>query len=113
MAFAAVSCNAVWLLETLATKLTGEAQSSGCLCVLAPVPVQGGFLAAGEPADLTPEPGTAEGRTRLQPILTSPGVPPASSCPSVLLVSLAALPAHPCTPTLTAGVSLQCGCAGG
>lgn len=53
MAFAAVSCNAVWLLETLAAKLTGEEQSSGCLRMLAPVPVQGSLLAAGEPTDLT------------------------------------------------------------
>lgn len=53
MAFATVSCNAVRLLESLATELTGEAQSGSSLCMLAPVPVQGGLLAAGEPADLT------------------------------------------------------------
>lgn len=52
MAFAAVSCNAVWLLKALAADLTGEAQRGRGLHVLAPVPVQGGLLAAGEPADL-------------------------------------------------------------
>lgn len=81
MAFATVSCNAVRLLESLAAELTGEAQSGSSLCMLAPVPVQGGLLAAGEPADLTPEPGTVEGRTGLQPILTSPRVLPAFSFP--------------------------------
>lgn len=48
-----MSCNTVWLLKAFATELTREAQSSCCLCMLAPVPVQGGLLAAGEPADLT------------------------------------------------------------
>lgn len=52
MAFAAVSSNAVWLLKTLSAHLTGEAQCGRCLHMLAPVPVQGGLLAAGEPADL-------------------------------------------------------------
>lgn len=61
MALAAVSCDAVWLLKALATELAGEAQGGCCLCVLAPVPVQGGLLAAGEPADLTPVPAAAEG----------------------------------------------------
>lgn len=53
MTFAAMSCNTVWLLKALPTELTGEAQGSLGLRVLAPVPVQGGLLAAGEPADLT------------------------------------------------------------
>lgn len=53
MTFAAVSCDAIWLLKALATDLAGEAQGGRCLCMLAPVPVQGGLLAAGEPADLT------------------------------------------------------------
>lgn len=53
MAFAAVSCDAVWLLKALAADLTREAQGGCCLCMLAPVPVQGGLLAAGEPANLT------------------------------------------------------------
>lgn len=52
MAFAAVSSNAVWLLKALSAHLTGEAQCSHCLHMLAPVPVQGGLLAAREPADL-------------------------------------------------------------
>lgn len=56
-----MSCDAVRLLKALATDLAGEAQGGCCLCVLAPVPVQGGLLAAGEPADLTPVPGSAEG----------------------------------------------------
>lgn len=53
MALAAVSCHAVRLLKALATELTGEAQGSCCLRVLAPVPVQRGLLAAGEPTDFT------------------------------------------------------------
>lgn len=53
MAFAAMSCNTVWLLKALAAELTGESQGSHCLCVLAPVPIQGCLLAAGKPADLT------------------------------------------------------------
>lgn len=61
MAFAEVSRNAVWLFEALAADLAGEAQGGHRLCMLALVPVQGGLLAAGEPADLTPEPGSAEG----------------------------------------------------
>lgn len=56
MAFATVSCNAVWLLKAFPTELTWEAQGSLSLCMLAAVPVQGGLLAASEPADLTPEP---------------------------------------------------------
>lgn len=56
MAFAAVSCDAVWLLKALAADLTGEAQRGCCLHMLAPVPVQRGLLAAGEPTDLAPEP---------------------------------------------------------
>lgn len=84
MAFAAVSCNTVWLLKTLATKLTRESQGSRCLCMLAPVPIQGGLLAAGEPTDLTPEPVTIEGRKGPQSILTSLGVPPAPRFPVIL-----------------------------
>lgn len=53
MAFAAVSCHTVRLLEALAAELTGEAQGGHRLRMLAPVPVQGGLLAAGEPTDLT------------------------------------------------------------
>lgn len=55
MAFAAVSSNAVWLLKALSAHLTGEAQRGCCLHMLAPVPVQGGLLAASETADLAPE----------------------------------------------------------
>lgn len=60
MAFTAVSCNAVRFLKALAADLAGEAQGGCCLCMLAPVPVQGGLLAASEPTDFTPEPGPAE-----------------------------------------------------
>ena len=60
MAFAAMSCNTVGLLKALATELTGESQGSHCLCMLAPVPIQGCLLAAGKPADLTPKPGGEE-----------------------------------------------------
>lgn len=67
MALAAVSCHAVQLLKALAAELTGEAQGSCCLRVLAPVPVQRGLLAAGEPTDFTPKPGTAEETKGLQP----------------------------------------------
>lgn len=67
VAFAAVSCDTVWLLKALATDLTGEAQGGHCLCVLAPVPIQGGLLTTGEPADLAPEPGTVEGGKGLWP----------------------------------------------
>lgn len=97
MAFAAMSCDAVRLLKALATDLTGEAQCSHRLCVLAPVPVQGGLLAAGEPADLASEPGTAgqEGAsTAAQVSCRTPDPPHALR-------------------TLTAEASLQCGCAGG
>ena len=113
MAFAAVSCDTVWLLEALAAELTGESQGSHRLCMLAPMPVQGRLLAAGEPADLTPEPGTAEGRKGPRPILTSPGVPPGPNCPDVLPAPPHFPPPRVLFPTLTAGVSLQCGCAGG
>lgn len=51
VAFAAVSRDAVRLLKALATDLTGEAQGGHCLCVLSPVPIQGGLLTTGEPAD--------------------------------------------------------------
>lgn len=53
MAFASVSCNTVWLLKAFATELTREAQGSLCLCMFAPVPVQGGLLTAGKSTDLT------------------------------------------------------------
>ena len=53
VAFAAVSCSAVWFLKALSTDLTGEAQGGCCLCMLALVPVQGGLLATSEPADFT------------------------------------------------------------
>lgn len=96
MTFAAVSCDAIWLLKALATDLAGEAQGGRCLCMLAPVPVQGGLLAAGEPADLTPVPGVSRGELRASAQLPE--------CPAGPLLQ------HP---TLTAAVSLQCGCAGG
>lgn len=51
VAFAAVSRDAIRLLKALATDLTGEAQGGHCLCVLSPVPIQGGLLTTGEPAD--------------------------------------------------------------
>lgn len=94
MAFAAVSCNTVWLLKALAADLTGEAQRGRGLHVLAPVPVQGGLLAAGEPADLAPEPETVGAGRSLGccPVVPSP---------------------LPHLYTLTAGASLQCECVGG
>lgn len=54
MTFATVGCNTVWLLKALAAEFAGEAQGSHRLCMLALVPVQGGLLAAGKPAYLTP-----------------------------------------------------------
>lgn len=84
MAFAAVSCDAVWLLKALATDLAGEAQGGRGLCMLAPVPVQGGLLAAGEPADLTPVPGSAEGSQGPRPsglsVLPAPSSKPHTHC---------------------------------
>lgn len=65
VAFAAVSRDAVRLLKALATDLTGEAQGGHCLCVLSPVPIQGGLLTTGEPADFAPEPGMVEGGKEL------------------------------------------------